>query len=685
MSDENPMAMLHLLERELSERRPFGDSQYILGQMQDVLHHYLTLIAPKLPIAGVLSDHFSQSTKGSLDRLIGDMVFRCSIVHAYIQIETGKPYGLPLRDCEAVLAAIVCQLDNGCPDAPLQDGTLERLGAEPYLGWIWSDEHSNDVFGSSFRYLVNKHYGAIPSVPNGLQISMLSKAVRLLQELLPTLAPSALIHARLAACVPNAGQWTGVTSASQFKLGGTLFISQSLVDPWSLAEHLLHESLHQKLYGFWLGHSLFEADSANIVRVLSPWNSPKLSRDNCWSTNRALAAFHVYVHLGLLAAVAEQRAAELEPAYGPFRGMISSRKALDRAHYLGEQIREVCWAELGKAGQRLVEWLISILDCLDPSPPPPNAYVHLCLDLYSREADQVEGLSQDDSLSSPSLAKDLISVAKDEVSATRTVLDALDADQELSFFSSAVDKYTDEELGSRFPDLRRLVIRTLMDVSLDGYRLEEAGISDFSVKAMVEKGSESIYSLRQNIPRGVAAAKRRANVLDFNQSCTDDVGRLLSMLCATVPAGGRVLEIGTGAGVGTAWMAAGIGIQMNVELVSVEVDSRLVDIARQWPWPPHVQILTADAVQVISGLGDFNLVFADAASFKFGHIGSVVQVLRPGGILVIDDLEVTTETSELERAKLDALRKELLQHRELRVVEMAWATGLALASKTQPS
>ena len=58
----------------------------------------------------------------------------------------------------------------------------------------------------------------------------------------------------------------------------------------------------------------------------------------------------------LLAMAAEHRAEELEKTFGPLRGMVTSRKALDRAYYLGEQLKEVCWDELGVAG-RLVDEL----------------------------------------------------------------------------------------------------------------------------------------------------------------------------------------------------------------------------------------------------------------------------------------------------------------------------------------
>ena len=53
------------------------------------------------------------------------------------------------------------------------------------------------------------------------------------------------------------------------------------------------------------------------------------------------------------------------------------------------------------------------------------------------------------------------------------------------------------------------------------------------------------------------------------------MGRLLSTLAAAVPPGGRILEIGTGVGVGLAWLAAGLEGREDVEVLTVESDERL--------------------------------------------------------------------------------------------------------------
>jgi demethylmenaquinone methyltransferase/2-methoxy-6-polyprenyl-1,4-benzoquinol methylase len=59
-----------------------------------------------------------------------------------------------------------------------------------------------------------------------------------------------------------------------------------------------------------------------------------------------------------------------------------------------------------------------------------------------------------------------------------------------------------------------------------------------------------------NIPTLVADAQRRAGEIDFSASSDEIVGGLLASLSMAVPFGGRILEIGTGAGVGCAWIVS---------------------------------------------------------------------------------------------------------------------------------
>jgi predicted O-methyltransferase YrrM len=689
--EEQPPELLGAIEHALVKHQAFGDSAYILDQLEVSFRRRLNLISARLPVAGDLLEAFERADGYTRYRIVGNTVIRCALQHAHTQLETDTEHGLPVADCAKVFEETILHLQLGKSGTPFENGTtqLERLGTEPYHGWVWKQEYPDDVFGRSFRNILDLEYGDSLCTPSSDEIAMLMKGEQLLRELLPSLSRSALGHAHLVGCFPDAGFWKGKVSSSQIRMGGTIFLNrQILINPWCVAEHLLHESLHQKLYDFRHGHSLLEPDFSvvNSPRVCSLWNAQDLNKANHWDAHRAFAAFHVYVQLSLLATVAEQRGGELEKTYGPYRGIVESRKALERARYLGEKLQELCWDELGLAGRRLRDWLMSVLDFLDPYPPPRGAYIHLLLDLYQREANMVDSVLRQSEPARSSLGRQLMPVAKEEVESTRRVLSAISAERELDRFNKALDQYGDEELGTQFPAVRRIIARTLLDASPDGYGLTSralrSGDPDELVKQMVERGSERLYLIQAGLPAAVAGAKRRARDQRFTKSCEDSVGRLLATLAAAVPSEGRILEIGTGVGVGLAWITVGLGERSDVEVVSIEADRRLANAAGNWTWPPYVQLVTADALEVLAKHGTFNLVFVDAAPIKYGHIESVFALLRPGGIVVVDDLHAGPRTSELQHAEKASLRHSLLSHPELQGVELDWSSGVIVATNS---
>jgi predicted O-methyltransferase YrrM len=80
--------------------------------------------------------------------------------------------------------------------------------------------------------------------------------------------------------------------------------------------------------------------------------------------------------------------------------------------------------------------------------------------------------------------------------------------------------------------------------------------------------------------------------------------------------------------------------------------------------------VTADALEVLGTLSTFNPKFADATPIKYVHIESVFRTLRPGGLLIVDDLEAGMRTSEVQHAEKDALQRSLFHHPELHAVEI---------------
>jgi hypothetical protein len=338
---------------------------------------------------------------------------------------------------------------------------------------------------------------------------------------MPNLARSVLSHAHLTVIVPHVGSWKRKGSCSEFRLSGTIFLNREmLANPWWVAEHLLHESLHQKLYDFRHTHSLLAEDlsadwqpgpGAAAVRAI--WNVGGASAANAWDTFRAIAAFHVYVHLAAFSVQVERRRTELARRFGaPPEGrgpaITHRREAFERAQFLGRRIKDACWQEMGPAGRLLVAWLGSVLGAIDPSPPPRDSlYLHLLLDRYLLEANLV---AEKEGLGGPLEAR-LGEVVGAEAEIVRSVLVAVQADrEELDRLDDAVSARPDESAGAAFRRFRGAAAGSLRVHSPGGYGLRIASsigapgpstaALDQRIEAMVNRSTEDLLPVLDLAP-----------------------------------------------------------------------------------------------------------------------------------------------------------------------------------------
>ena len=79
-------------------------------------------------------------------------------------------------------------------------------------------------------------------------------------------------------------------------------------------------------------------------------------------------------------------------------------------------------------------------------------------------------------------------------------------------------------------------------------------------------------------PPAWAAIQARTAALGFDIPSEADTGALLRLLVASKPSG-RLLELGTGTGLATAWLLG--GMDADARLVSVDVDPVVQDVARE--------------------------------------------------------------------------------------------------------
>lgn len=156
----------------------------------------------------------------------------------------------------------------------------------------------------------------------------------------------------------------------------------------------------------------------------------------------------------------------------------------------------------------------------------------------------------------------------------------------------------------------------------------------------------------------------------------DGIGRLLALLSAAVPKGGRILELGTGYGVGTASLMAGLEPRTDAEIVTVERDGEMVEAVKTLPWPKYVRLIQGDAVELLPQLGLFNLVFADGHGGKWERVDLALDAVLPGGILLIDDMFEQESWESWKPARKEALVEMLRNEQRFVCRELDWSTGV---------
>ena len=111
--------------------------------------------------------------------------------------------------------------------------------------------------------------------------------------------------------------------------------------------------------------------------------------------------------------------------------------------------------------------------------------------------------------------------------------------------------------------------------------------------------------------------------------CWPQVGALLRVMAALKP-GGRMLETGTGTGVGTCWLLD--RMDATARLTTVDMDHTVQAIARtHLGTDPRLTILSEDAAVTIrrEPPNSFDLIFADGGAGKHTLLNETLALLRP--------------------------------------------------------
>jgi predicted O-methyltransferase YrrM len=181
-----------------------------------------------------------------------------------------------------------------------------------------------------------------------------------------------------------------------------------------------------------------------------------------------------------------------------------------------------------------------------------------------------------------------------------------------------------------------------------------------------------------NLPAALAAILDDTRRIGFTMASEPKTGSLLRCLAASKPAG-RFLELGTGTGVGTAWLLDGMDDTSRLD--SVDNDAKVQDVARlHLGRDPRVTFHCTGAADFLARQlpRQFDLIYADAWPGKFERLDLTLDLVALGGIYFVDDLLPQANWPDGHAPKVEALIRDLESRIEFAPARLAWASGLML-------
>ncbi|CAH1225555.1 tRNA 5-hydroxyuridine methyltransferase [Paenibacillus allorhizoplanae] len=172
-----------------------------------------------------------------------------------------------------------------------------------------------------------------------------------------------------------------------------------------------------------------------------------------------------------------------------------------------------------------------------------------------------------------------------------------------------------------------------------------------------------------------------AEAMGFKMSCDLETASLLRTLAGSCK-NGMLLELGTGAGISTSWILDGMDRESS--LLTVELDETIHNIAKKHlSFDNRVQFYNMDGEEFIKQISNqkFDFIFADTWPGKFYALDEALDLLKPGGLYIIDDLLPIPSWPDEHTTKVEELIGYLDSREDLIITKLNWSTGLIIATK----
>jgi len=184
-----------------------------------------------------------------------------------------------------------------------------------------------------------------------------------------------------------------------------------------------------------------------------------------------------------------------------------------------------------------------------------------------------------------------------------------------------------------------------------------------------------------DIPAQYNRVLRKSEAIGFTMPSDVHIGSLLKTLIASKPQG-RFLELGTGTGLSLLWMID--GMDRASEIISIDNDADLIAFAKtNFKDDARVSLVCQDGAKFITTYKGalFDLVFADAWPGKYSELDLILNLIKDGGLYVIDDMSPQPNWPKGHAHKATALIAQLEQRDDIVLTKLNWSTGIIIATK----
>lgn len=171
--------------------------------------------------------------------------------------------------------------------------------------------------------------------------------------------------------------------------------------------------------------------------------------------------------------------------------------------------------------------------------------------------------------------------------------------------------------------------------------------------------------------------------INFSMPSDLQTGSLLRTLIASKPKG-EFLELGTGTGLSLSWIVEAMDNESNV--VSIDNCDEYLSIANKYfENDTRVNIICQDAGEWIRTNQDkkFDLIFADAWPGKYETLDETLNLLKKGGIYLIDDMLPQPNWPVNHQDNVNRLLDYLDSLSNVRMTKLNWSTGLVIITKME--